>query len=294
MTNLGLSETSRPYLAGDLEWVIFSPSLTHAIASPDLSSLPQSRDIIEQVRKNPSELQAFLQTMKRQNLGAYFEYLVIFWLKKLDTVTVIATNLQVQAPKRTVGEFDILFGYQGRHYHWELAVKFYANTGDGLKENLWVGPLKKDNLKKKLDRLFDHQLTLSECPEGKQTLADVGIETVHSSPFVKGMLFDKKQTTQFPSNLPKRVSTTCSLRQWFYIHDLSINGASHYCFLTKPRWISFPEKEDWIKLDSVSAIRTQLNQQFSKFPHPIMVAFGLQQNSQIKELNRLFVMPENW
>lgn len=294
MTNLRLSETSHPYLAGDLEWVIFSPFLTRSIASPDLSSLPQSLNIVAQVRENPSELQIFLQTMKRQNLGTYFEYLVIFWLQKLDAVTVIATNFQVQATKRTVGEFDILFAYQEHHYHWELAIKFYANTGEGVKEHLWVGPLKRDNLKKKLDRLFDHQLALSECPEGKQALADVGIETVHASPFVKGMLFDKKQNIQLPSNLPERISTTCSLRQWFYIHDLPINNASHYCFLTKPRWISFPEKEDWIKLDSVSTIRTQLAHQFSKFPHPIMVTFGLQENSQIKELDRLFVMPENW
>ncbi len=297
MTKFSLAETSLPYLASDLEWVIYSPSLLTQKIVPDLAALPQSKKIVESVRQDPSGLLNFLQKMKRQNLGTYFEHLVFYWLDQLDEVEVIATNLQIHDENTTVGEFDILFQYHEVFYHWELAIKFYANQGNGRDESQWVGPMKKDNLKRKLDRLFDHQLSLSTTKSAKQVLAHKGVDQLTSYPFVKGMLFDKSEMGPSNANIPEQISPNCTLSTWVSLHNLKttdLENCTHFCLLYKPRWISTVHEKDWILIENKQQFFTDLQPLFDANPTPVLVAFGSQAHLGIQENSRVFVMPDNW
>jgi len=289
---------TRPYVASDLEWVISSPLLTKTRPEFDLASLPETAALLTSVRDNPAPLIEFLTGMKRYNLGTYFEYLVFYWLSNISPVSVLATNLQIRDETKTHGELDLLFSYAGEVNHWELAIKFYANTAtSGLEEN-WVGPLKKDNLKRKLDRLFDHQLPLCTTEVAKKTLSlsNIKSEPIKSSPFVKGVLFEKTKTTEAKTLLPGRIAEDCEIQFWCTISDLQANltdNINRYCILPKMRWMSRLRDIDWRVFGCPNAHQA-LTEIVLDANRPQYVAFGKFDGDDVVEQRRIFIMPDNW
>jgi len=285
------------HIASDLEWVIFSPSLLKKEITPNLALHAQSRKIVEDAQRNPENLLNFIKTMKRQNLGTYFEHLVFYWLECLDDVHVIGTNMQIFSGKETIGEIDVLFDYKNQVYHWELSVKFYANIGSGFVEDKWVGPLKKDNLERKLSRLFNHQLPLCHSEYATNLLTTLKSNDVKSYPFVKGMLFDHAEKRHKTSHLPKRISTKCLLSFWCMLDDLPLQltaQTSHYCALSKQHWISTLNKNDWIQRNSEDQILLDLKSIIDRNSLPVIVALAKTKNQKILETQRIFVMPNDW
>lgn len=282
--------------ASDLEWVIYSPNLTIDANYPDLASHPQSRVIVETAKRAPEKLLNFLKTMKRQNLGTYFEHLVFYWLECLDDVDVINRNLQIYSGKETIGELDLLFRYKKQIYHWELSVKFYANIGSGLAEDQWVGPLKKDNLKRKLDRLFNHQIPLLQHAETSKALSPIDPNKIQSSPFVKGILFSKAGDT-IPLILPERISPSCLVSRWCFLselhHHLPLKSA-HYCLLSKSQWLSTLSKNDWTPMKTITDLQSDLEIHLAAHPSPILVAYINDIEEGAEKSDRIFVMQNDW
>lgn len=126
-------------------------------------------------------------------LGARFETLIAFGLSRLPALECVARRLQIADDERTLGEFDFIVRNlaDGTLEHWEVACKFYLGVfRDG--ELDWVGPGKRDSLRRKLSHLDDRQLRLSSRSEAQSALPQP-ITRVRA--ILKGRLF-------FPFGLP--------------------------------------------------------------------------------------------
>jgi uncharacterized protein len=286
------------YLAGDLKWVIQAPFLTRQIPQPALWELPQSRDLIIQLENDPSLLQTYLKSLKRHNLGSYFEGLVYFWLEQLDDVNVIGTNLQVRDKIKTYGEIDVLFNYRGCLYHWELSVKYYACLNNPTEEQNWVGPLKKDNLKRKMDRLFDHQLPLPYQPYSQGLMKTLGLadKKAQSYPFVKGRLFWDNRAGCRANNLPNRINPAGQFSTWTDLtNHLTIipEDTEFYTILPKERWFSTANLDDWVAYDDIGLQKACLAT-FENHLAPFQIILSQKNGSEIIEISRHFMMPDHW
>ncbi|GLQ06674.1 DUF1853 family protein [Sneathiella chinensis] len=296
-----LTARFRPFLAGDLEWAILSPPLLPNSLQAHLARLPETRALIDRVRNDPSPLLDTLLTMKRQNLGTYFEHLIFFWLENMPGVQVRGKNLQVREDKQTLGEMDVLFDYDGACWHWELAVKFYLNAGDRMDPWQWVGPMKRDTLGRKLDRLFSHQLTLPETPAGQACLSRLGIKEVTSSPMVKGMLFSaaRQDSAYEPGTtpLPPSLSPQCLQSCWMTLHQFQADSSlpfTHFRILKKPRWISpIRDFDDLVRGDQTVA-SAALAHCFQGHAAPHLILLARQDADHFTEIRRLFVTPNDW
>jgi hypothetical protein len=283
----------------DLDWVIHSPSLLKGPLEPDLQSLSDTQALLDRLKENPAPLHQFLATAKRHALGSYFEQLVIFWVSNLPSVKWIKSNLQLRHEKQTLGEFDLIFEHGGAIYHWELAVKFYLNIGRDDQESSYVGPRLKDNLARKLDRLFSHQLCLPSHPQARPFLARHGISFVSSFPFVKGLLFQHlQQQEDVQAALPERVSPEHLTGAWLSISELLLEPAENiqgFRFLQKLDWLtsryfaSEMTTGNWPQF--VEVARKILNQE----KRPVQVCLFDQSGPYpVREMRRLFIVPEDW
>ncbi|MBO6824668.1 MAG: DUF1853 family protein [Sneathiella sp.] len=279
-------------IAEALEWVITSPFLLKGKVEPDLWSLPESQELITRVRHDPAPLNAYLAKRKRKNLGSLFEYLTFYWLENLPDVRVIGHNLQLRDEKNTYGEIDLLFEYAGHIYQWELAIKFYACDGTPEDEANWLGPLRRDNLKRKLDRLLDFQLHHLNEPYAQTLLSDLGISDrpIQCFPFVKGCLYSPHSSTEII--LPPRLAPDGLHGKWLPLHHLdsylSEWKISHFAILTKADWLNSVPDDKWQATEM--KLTEALNQIFNENPTPRQVAL----KAGDVEIARPFIMPDSW
>ena len=288
---------SLPYLASDLEWVIRSPFLLHEKPEPDLSEHPQSQKLIEDIKRDPGPLADYLLQIRRHTLGTYFEYLVYFWLDNLDDVHLHGTNIQLREEKQTLGELDLLFRYQGQDYHWELAVKFYALAGDSANTAHWFGPLKKDTLKRKLDRLFTHQLPILKTPAGISHLKDLELTSVKSFPFLKGRLFTHAYDQRLLLNYPAIVSEHCAQGLWLERSELyRLPRLPELMISRRPkvRWFSELPASKWHNAHSFKDLSDFVDETLGSADIPVQVSLGRKEGDAVMETTRLFVMPDGW
>lgn len=280
-----------PHVADDLNWVIRSPFLTKDNVQPALWDLPETAEILAHLVKNPDHILPNLEKQKRHNLGTYFETLVFYWLENLSCVEIVASNLQIRTPERTLGELDLLFKYEGDLYHWELSVKFYSLIGDGEDEFQWVGPLKKDTLGRKLNRLYDHQIPLIQTREARALLTthtDI-TQGIQSFAFVKGVLYKGSIT----ATLPKRINPNCTVHNWHRAEDITpekFADFTHYVPLRKLQWMICPSEALWQPLTDVTMICDLVE----KNGMPTLFAFATQHPGGIHEVARDFIMPLGW
>ncbi len=292
-----------PYLshvADDLKWIISSPFLTLQKPLPDFRDHPDTARILQRLADNPTLMTPHLAQMKRHNLGTYFETLVFYWLGELDDVQIITQNLQIRSQKKTFGELDLIFTYEDQIYHWELSIKFYANLGDPECERDWVGPLKKDNLGKKLDRMMDHQIPLLRSKEAQAVLAEWHLNTdeITSSPFVKGILFHKNAQDCKDHKIPGRVAPNCLQSRWFHLHSIDeelLQKATHYSIIPKLQWMSGCNAVTWQPFTKFN-FQKDIQDRFDQTQRPLLVSFGQKDPTThlVHELSLNFIMPDNW
>ncbi|WP_025899525.1 DUF1853 family protein [Sneathiella glossodoripedis] len=286
-------ENYLPHVVEDLHWVIKSPFLTRNLPEPDFRNHKGTNQLLKRLEENPEIILDDLALMKRHNLGSYFETLVSFWLKNLPDVQIIAQNRQIRNEGNTIGELDLVFLFNDVYYHWELAVKFYANTDDTSQESCWVGPLKKDTLKRKFTRLFDHQLPMVN--HAIKTLNLRPELPVKSSPFVKGVLFHKRRSNTTDIKLPARVNPNCQKEIWLSVGELPRhfkNMPTHFAALPKLHWFSTNVYADWQQLTHYSQIEKLVNLN----ERPQLIAFGSSKHGSHPPLQiaRHFIMPDDW
>lgn len=287
-----------PYALRDLEWVIASPFLLKDRPEPDLARHPETKALLTRLKVDPDPLLAHLATTPRLSLGRYFEQLVIFWLDNLPSVTLVGSNIPIFREQRSLGEIDLVFLFEGRARHWELAVKFYLNIGSPIEEANFVGPMLKDTLKRKLDRLYGHQLLLPAQAETASVLTALGLRDVTSHPWVKGCLFYPRSDNDTVAPLPERVSKTGLKGLWLgrdKLTEISLPAFDHFLILEKKRWFTpyfYPEEATAGKIPALSAAIERAFAQ-RRIPHLVHLMRDEGEHS-LTSLGNFFITPEDW
>ncbi|MDA0586640.1 MAG: DUF1853 family protein [Planctomycetota bacterium] len=284
----------------DLDWVLTSPTLI----SPSHVA-EEISDSIEPTNLNQfqNELAEFIhrESPRRDQyrVGRYFEQLVLFYLKHIRQVEIVASGLQIRDGSRTVGELDFVFrDEQGRLQHWETAVKFYLFHPDPTESgNHLVGPDSRDNFEKKMQRLFEHQLPLSNKP-----FPDIA----ERHAFVKGRVFYHPEFLP-PTSLPDLLSPDHLRGVWLYRRDLDwlsrlaeSSGSGMARIVQKPLWLSpdivtdTPSDLTAKQLVPVENLQAQLKQHFRESSSPRLVSLLARQSGEWREVERVFVVAESW
>ncbi|WP_404309439.1 DUF1853 family protein [Neorhodopirellula lusitana] len=289
----------------DLHWVIESPSLINS--APVIP--PLSLDVID-----PDHLTSVMVDPQSRHVGShrvgyYFERLVLYWLVHLRRVEVVAHGMQIKDDKRTLGEIDFLFRDEaGRLTHWEVSVKFYlyhpqhALSGP-LGGSHFLGPNARDTFERKMGRLFEHQLPLSQTH-----LPDVEVRQA----WVQGQIFYHRQLGSVQP-LPAQMSPDHLRGSYLYqreINELQHHANSRFQVLEKPYWLAGPmfnaADPNWC---SGPEMADTLHQHFKETDRPLMLCQADSESVQSESLpnestetrpkrrpntKRIFVVADSW
>lgn len=270
----------------DLHWAITSASLiSHS------SQDPGSSGNLDLSLINEQDLSEFLVPYSRFRVGQYFEGLVLYWLEQIRRLKIVAQNQQLFVENQTVGEIDFLFEDEaGELNHWETAVKYYLHyPAENTTGSHFIGPNAKDNFEKKCRRLFDYQLPLSETHFP---------EVVRRAAFVKGIIFYNPHLPAL-TPLPERMSPAHGKGVWLYSSELDWLKTQYsdtvYQIREKPDWLSPAVRDPGIeKLLTFSELKQTLDVHFQEGDRPLMISILKVVETDCREIDRLFVVDENW
>lgn len=265
----------------DLRWVMNSPSLI----TNGLNHSPHNSQI------DAANLGRFLKNTTSHRVGHYFESLVHYWLKHVRCVNMIADRQQIFEGKQTVGELDFLFEDEnGGLTHLETAVKFFLYLpGELPTGERFIGPNPADNFQCKIDRLFEHQLPISEAyfPDIQQRCA-----------FVKGRIFYHPALAR-PKSLPSPMSDNHLRNTWLYRRDVEWFREQHpdslFRVLPKPYWLADDQIDcENESLLSVNTLLQRIDDDFTAFNRPRLVSVLKRIDDQCREVDRVFVVDDCW
>tara|TARA_R110002072_G_scaffold243821_2_gene403125 strand:+ start:120124 stop:120975 length:852 start_codon:yes stop_codon:yes gene_type:complete len=273
--------------AGDLIWTINSPSLIRLPTGNGSSSWPVCRES----DFDPEELHTWCESHRQYRVGRYFEDLIHFYLLSVRSFEIVEQGLQIEENGRTIGELDFLYRNQnGELCHCETAVKFFLHTPESNDSGShFIGPNSADNFEKKTQRLFEHQLRLSEV-----RFPDVS----HREAFVKGRIF-YHPLTPAPTILPELLARDHLKGSWIRESELELLGLSdsnaRFRVARKPHWLA-PEQAALADetLLTVDGIRLQLENHFTKKRTPQLVTVLSKNKEQWQESDRVFVVSDQW
>ena len=258
----------------DQEWLLTSPELLA------LNEYLISHSLLKEC--SPSDKFDIKPTHR---LGVYFEQLWSHLVKQSATLELAFHNLQVIIENHTYGEFDSIINNSGETIHCELAVKFYLQVGNGGSLSDWVGPNLKDRFDDKYQRLFNHQLALSDKKLIKQWLAVKDIQIDSKKLLCKGRLFyPYKEYIKESFLFPQEVSSKHLKGFWIHYKALDeLLNQMDYQWFQLPRfyWLAEVEKID----DQLLAVEKE----FSGFSLQKIVALD-----KGKEVMRGFVVNDDW
>jgi len=294
----------------DLAWSCFGPNLIdtfshRGIQSLELDLTAERKQGLLELDQNPDPLLTHLSDLKSRRLGLYFEALWKFFLLHDAQLELIAHNIPIRSDKRTLGELDIVYRDKssGACTHLELAVKFYLNTQTvhcSTKPSDFLGPNCKDRLDKKIARLVSHQSPLSDTPEGKQTLAELGVHAVQKKIAIKGWLFYYEPLLPSAEN-SHTLSNHHQKGRWNHLSAFSetAHEHEHWVVLEKRNWLSpatilnANENGDHTLLIADQLI-TLLGETFETDQRPLMVCSMTQSGAMVREIERYFITPDDW
>jgi hypothetical protein len=265
MTILSNTESEHSKLARDADWSLYSPPL---IAQSDLG-FPNQTFFDQLCFETTPRAWPAPTDWQRFRLGIQFERLWQCALGHLKGYELLASNLQVQGPANTLGEFDLIVRQGHNLEHWELAVKFYLGTGDPTQTCAWFGPNPTDRLDLKLQRLLSHQMALSTTPAGQNLLtSQFGDSQASVKAIVKGRLFHPfaawlDQQWCYPASVAKD-----HLRGWWLTDADFIRrfqtSSKRFRPLSKMNWLSdipqVPAEQRWTAGSCLAALSSTREQ----------------------------------
>lgn len=309
----------------DLAWSLLSPSLLDYIPEPpshnrqySLNQVHGSYELyqwLETLDKHPEELEMALSNLHSTRLGIYFEALWQFYIKTKHQL--IAHNLQINEPGRTLGELDFIYRKLSNNanpnpdmIHAEAAVKFYVGDPETCRDipanennwHAWIGPNAKDRLSLKMQHMGDHQLQLSRHDAARDRIKQTAGEESTCNDFeieaiLRGRFFYPYAETM-PS--PSFANPNHLRGLWCYRHQLDDFIASQetadtglWLPLERHEWFSEVETRDQQRLLS----NDQLINAFEGFdaaPRIIAKVFKTNTYGAWREKIRCFVMPNHW
>ena len=270
----------------DLQWVANSPSLIRN----ELGNL-QSLQTLSKSEIDVEDLNHFIYQRQTHRVGGYFENLVHYWQVKQIGCELLAHRWKIHQESRTLGELDFIFRNTDRvTEHWEVAVKFYLHlpTRNNIGSH-WIGPDSRDTFEKKINRIFDHQLEMSRYWP----------DTVDQRiPFVKGRIY-YHPLEKMPTVLPQELNPDHLKGLWLYHHQIEWLDKKTWSFqlLEKPYWLSdieYCKASVMPNLWSFKEVREKIKRHFLESNHPLHFAIILESESGWREVDRLFIVQNQW
>lgn len=259
----------------DLLWVVNGAPF---VAGPGVAAPA----VLDRGQVDPASLRDFLAPRHSHRVGRYFEALLHFWIERVRGLEVIGAGIPVRDDKRTIGEVDFLFRDESETItHCEAAVKFFLHfPRDGTSD--FPGPNASDNFERKVARLFDHQLRLSEThfPEVECREA-----------FVRGMVF-YRPGEDTPDELPDRMAVDHERGQWLRESELGLLLQRPGCagaIVAKPYWLA-PQVQ--CEVLALPHLVDRLRRHFRERQHPLLIS--LRSEATGEEAERVFVVSEMW
>lgn len=277
------------WLCRDVAWLGHTDSLLRKTPNSLVLIKDTCRKLFAgEIRFKPEQI-SYLIEKHRTPLGRYFEALVQTVISLSSQVVRNHTNIIVMDGKRTAGEFDLLYETLDGWIHLELATKFYIGVNEAEDLNQWYGPLARDTLGRKLDKLYNHQLLLPSSDIGEAALTNLGVANVTSEVLILGRLFHPMlnwQNEQF--NFPEDIAAGHPKGWWGRLYDITHftdNPELSWMILEKLDWLSpVPAKDTMDGCKVVKILAEKLSQ------GPVMVASFF----EVQEINRGFLVPDDW
>jgi hypothetical protein len=291
----------------DLAWLLFSPDLLSnsragaPLAQPAATATERKTTLawLAALDRDPAALHAQVHKPSLTRLGFYAEALLEYFLTHGPHARLIAANIPLRTAERTLGEVDFLLkNVLGERLHWELAVKFYLQIGEGEGAATlahYVGPNLQDRFDLKHARLLNHQLGLSARDE----FASLGFEGPwRAELFVKGRLFYRDNGLSRASNPPAELAEN-HLRGWWKTASEWRDSKGDELFASLPRlgWMA----ERTLSAQEGDALVEQtavLSERVASLPSPIMVAryerCHFPTGDIWREHSRGFIVPDEW
>ena len=278
----------------DLMWVANSPSLiSHGRESASPGDAGVSFDVamdqpsLSSLQIDPRHLEQFVAEHRAHAVGRYFESLVYYWLRHIRGLEILMRNEQIKKAGRTIGEIDLVFrDEQQRVVHWETAVKYYLHFPQpNAFCSDYVGPNSRDNLDRKVERLFGHQL--------KQSIGGP-IPVESRLAFVKGCIFYHPRT--MPDNRTHHRLHAEHLRGlWIHSSEagqLPEPGDWSYRWMRKPHWLATTSNQ----LPSIPSteINRWVHQQFEQSNRPIMLCVDRSADTADVQPDRIMIVSDQW
>ena len=280
-----------------LAWLLDAPDLLDLqalqwrgkIATLSGTIGPDIAEWLATLDRAPQALHAYLALQPFARLGRYAEKLMAFYFDHAQLL--YAHGVQVRAGKNdTVGEFDFLLKHGSRLVHWEFATKFYLfeSSGTGLESDYFVGPNLADTLGAKMRKIIDRQLMLAQHPAAQIHLPQ---PVVSAQALVKGWLF-------YHDNDPVSISSLGVLADhchgfWCTQAELSRREAPAYAVLPRLSWLA-PARLAVTLCLGQTALQEYLQRYFETDTMPVMVALMMPHGDHAIEMDRGFVVPDDW
>lgn len=229
----------------DLNWIINNPVHGLGVESPSFENV------------NLKESESYFSGKESKKLGYYYESLIEVLLL-LSKKEIIHKSYQVIEDGVTKGELDFIYK-SDKIVHLEVACKFYLEYINDCGEVNYLGPDARDSLKKKIERLKNHQLQI-----------------------ITPLKVDERQT-HVQIVLFKNSETALERNSWTYAHELKLVSCEDWFSLPKLSWLSGIGGEkvlDW-EIEKKKILHSQRACQYAKFENGELV-------------NRLFLVSQSW
>jgi hypothetical protein len=287
-----------------LAWLLDAPDLLDAhdplwagrIATLDPVT-PELADWLARLDRDPTALDEALGAKVHTRLGLYAEKLMAFYFAQHGRL--VAHSLQVRASANdTIGEFDFLLddGPDGLE-HIEFATKFYlldgegGGQGDGAAQdwqlNALVGPNLADSLGRKMRKVFERQLNLGGHPAAQALLPR---PVARARALVKGWLF--YPAGSWPAM--RGIAAGHCRGFWCALDEIDSLAGEEFLMLPRLQWLAPFRAASATWMLNRAQLHAELSAQFETVPAPVLVAVVRHTPGLIEEVERGFIVPNDW
>jgi len=295
-------------IVSDFLWALNSPEIL--CESPELNHpLVPTKTLHAMAKKarwvfknHPEKKTQFWRLINEASvtkLGYYFEALIGTWLEMDQDFNLENKNLVISEDKITIGEIDFLL-YQialKTHFHWESAIKFYLYDPTCQQ---YIGPGGVDRLDLKVNKLFNHQLKLTEHKAFINHLDDKKKDIEYTPQcLLKGKLFYRPENLESTLDNPMHLNPNHLKGLWLYhkeIESYFASASGRWVILPSLYWLS-EANVLWHELDpfETSSIIDRIKKYFKVEKKPLFLAyFENPHNNGWHLVQQTFIVHDDW
>lgn len=294
----------------DLAWVVSSPSLFNSLPNQNHliflndqyfeSEFEHLNELLAKLDDDPSILEIHIQSGNNKLLGKYFESLAEFWFLNSERFQLIDKSIQININGDTKGEFDFILRdkLKKRFLHLEAAGKFYLSSANSAGWETFIGPNPHDNLKNKMNKLFNEQVYLSKTISGKNKLIELGINELDSALLLKGYFF--YHLNNFLANdfaIPEFSNPNHNKGWWIRFGELEQLlelKSNQWIVLKRIDWISKAITDNADEVISTYELLIFIHNYFEFNHYPILISSVQKNGEYFTEISRGFIVSDLW